>query len=154
MFEKIADLKAGLSEAVQSLKPTQSFNIVFYQDTKVLKLDSRTIPANPENKRKAEAWLGGIVTAGTTDPVPAMTFALQSKPKLIYFIADHVETPALSELQRICKRFDADHRTKIDTMLLVEIQGEEDANQDLEDLMRSISGDTGGVFKCAKVGQP
>jgi len=156
MVNKIAQVKIELSRAVQSLKPTRSFNIVFYQDQKVLKLDPTMIPANPENKRKAEIWMGNLVTSGTADPVPALTFALQSRPSLIYFLADHggaADNTALHIAQTLHK-LNADHKTKVNTILLAQNEQEREDNKEFESSMRAIAGDTGGVFKCVGTDQP
>jgi hypothetical protein len=147
MINKIAQLKVELSRAVQNLKPIQSFNIVFYQDESVLKLSSSMIQANPENKRKAEAWLGDIIPAGTTDPVPALSFALASKPDLIYFLTDAADFPDLPAVQMVFHKLNWEHRIKVNTILFVETREEKEANKESEPLMAGISKENGGNFR-------
>jgi hypothetical protein len=154
MINKIAQLKIELSKAVQNLKPIQSFNIIFYQDEKVLKLnEGAMIPANSENKRKAETWLGDIVTAGTTDPVPALAAALSAKPQLMYFLTDAADFPDVPAVQNIFRKLNADHKTKVNTILFVESKEEQEANKESEPLMRGISGENGGFFKWVRLDQ-
>ncbi len=153
MINKIAQLKIELSRAVQNLKPIQSFNIVFYQDEKVLKLSGALIAATSENKRKAEAWLGDIVTAGTTDPVPALAFALGEKPQLMYFLTDAADFPDVAAVQNVFRKLNGDHKTKVNTILFVESKEEQEANKESEPLMRGISGENGGVFKWVRLDQ-
>jgi hypothetical protein len=148
MISKIAQLKIELSRAVQGLEPIQSFNIIFYQDEKVLTLSgSGMLAANPQNIRKAETWLGEIVTAGNTDPVPALTAALMAKPQLLYFLTDAADFPNVKAVQNTFTKLNSDHRTKVNTILFVESKQERDADKESEPLMRGISNDNGGVFK-------
>jgi hypothetical protein len=147
MINKIAQLKVELSRAVQNLKVVQSFNIVFYQDQKVLKLDAGLIMATSENKRKAETWLGDIVTAGTTDPVPALTFALQEKPQLMYFLTDAADFPDVAAVQNVFRKVNTDHKTKVNTILFVETKEEKEQNKESEPLMDGIAKENGGKFR-------
>jgi len=147
MINKIAQLKVELSRAVQNLKPIQSFNIVFYQDESVLKLSSSTIQANSENKRKAEAWLGDIVTAGKTDPVPALSFALAARPDLMYFLTDAADFPDVPAVQNVFHKLNSDHKTKVNTILFVESREEKETNRESEPLMAGIAEENGGRFR-------
>lgn len=153
MINKIAQLKIELRRAVEGLRPEQSFNIVFFQDEKVLKVAKSLVPANAENKRLAQAWLGDIVTAGTTDPIPSLTFALKLRPETLYFLTDAADFPNMPALKNVLKTYNADHHTKVNTILFVESQAEQEANRESEPLMRSISGDSGGVFKWVRMDQ-
>jgi hypothetical protein len=113
----------------------------------VLKLGETLIPANSENKRKAESWLGDIVTAGTTDPVPALTFGLQMKPQLLYFLTDAADFPDVAAVQNVFRKVNADHKTKVNTILFVESAAEKEANKESEPLMDGISKENGGKFR-------
>ena len=81
MLNKMATLKNELQKAVEGLKPIQSFNIIFFQDQKCVALDnSSMVPATPDNKRKAYAFLDNVTTSGTTDPIPGLTSPSASTP--------------------------------------------------------------------------
>jgi hypothetical protein len=147
MMNKLPQLKLELARAVQELKPIQSFNIVFYQDNNVLKLDGNMIPANPANKRKAQAWLEDLIAAGQTDPVPALTFALASKPELMYFLTDAADFPDVPAVQNVFHKLHAQHPTKVNTILFVESKAEQEANKESEPLMAGIARENAGNFR-------
>jgi hypothetical protein len=153
MINKISQLKIELSRAVQGLKPIQSFDVIFYQDEKVLKLDNSLIPATPENKRKCETWLDDIVTAGTTDPVPALTAGLNFKAQLMYFLTDAADFPDVKAVQQVFRKVNADKKTRVNTILFVENKEEQEANKESEPLMRGISSENGGQFKWVRMDQ-
>jgi hypothetical protein len=148
MINKIARLKLELSQAVHGLKPNQSFNIIFYQDEKLLALnEGGMLPVNAGNVRKAETWLAEVVAAGSTDPVPALTAALGAKPQLLYFLTDAADFPDVGAVRSVFRTMNADHRTRVNTILFVESKAEEEANKESEPLMRAIAEATGGLFK-------
>jgi hypothetical protein len=124
---------------------------MFYQDEKVLKLDERLIAASPDNKLRFEAWLEDIVTAGTTDPVPALTSALKLRPEALYFLTDAADFPDAKAVQGVFREFNANHHTRVNTILFVADKDEEDANKESEPLMRGIAQDNGGVFKWVRI---
>jgi hypothetical protein len=153
MITKIAQLKIELSRAVQGLRPSQSFDVIFYQDEKVLKLSENLIAATPDNKRKFESWLEDIVTAGTTDPVPALTAGLNFRAQLMYFLTDAADCPDVKAVQNVFRKINADKKTRVNTILFVADKDEEDANKESEPLMRGISSENGGVFKWVRLDQ-
>src|SRR5579871_6340062 len=93
MINKMAALKSEVRAAIHSLKPTQSFDMVFYQDLKVDPFAPALIPATAENKAKADDFLDGFISTGTSDPIPPMIKALQLKPEAIYFVTDAADFP-------------------------------------------------------------
>lgn len=147
MITKIAQLKIELSRTVLQLHAFQFFNVIFYQDEKVLKLADDLIPATPENKRKCETWLEDIVTAGTTDPVPALTAALKSKAQLMYFLTDAADFPDVKAVQDVFSKFNADKKTRVNTILFVQNKEEQEANKESEPLMAGIAHSNGGTMK-------
>jgi len=147
MINKIARLKIELMLAVQSLRPIDSFDIIFYQNTSVLKLGDDMLSATPENKQKAEVWLDGVTTDGTCDPVAALTFGLKLRPRLLYFVTDAADFPDVPAVQNVFRTLNAGHRTKVNTSLIVETKEEQEANKDSEPLMRSIASENGGYFQ-------
>jgi hypothetical protein len=153
MITKIAQLKIELSRAVQGLRPSQSFDVIFYQDEKVLKLDEGLIAATPDNKRKFESWLEDIVTAGTTDPVPALTAGLNFRAQLMYFLTDAADFPDVKAVQQVFRKVNADKKTRVNTILFVADKDEEDANKESEPLMHGIASENGGVFKWVRLDQ-
>jgi hypothetical protein len=147
MINKIARLKVELSRAVRQLQPSQSFNIICFQNQTIIKLDNVPIVASVENQQKADALLRDLVTVGTTDPVPALLVALKSKPDVIYFLTDSADYANVQAVRNVFRQQNADHATKVNTILLAESKEEQDANRDSEPLMEWISESSGGVFR-------
>jgi hypothetical protein len=154
MIDKMPKLKTELTSAIEALKPTQAFNIVFFQDEKTPKLSNSWLPATPENKARAEAWVNAMQPTGTTDPIPALTFGLKSKPELLYFISGGLDDfPDVPAVQNIFRRMNAGHTVIVDTILIERSKEEEQAAHESEDLMREIAMDNGGIFKCVTTDQ-
>jgi hypothetical protein len=147
MINKMATLKDELNKAVVGLKPIQSFDIIFYQDVKVEPFQPTLVPATPESKRRAGTYLEGVTATGTTDPIPALTKALQLKPQLLYFLTDAADFPDPQALLDTIKKYNPDRKIKINTILFVENKAEHEKNADSEGLMKGIAKDNGGNFR-------
>jgi hypothetical protein len=155
MINCITTLKADVNAALETLRPNQTFNVLFFQDEKVLKLGNMLLPATPENKRKASDFVGSAVTAGTFDPVPALTFALKSKPQIIYYLATADDTPPdVAALANLFRRMNADHRIKVNVILFTESRETERASEEDAAILQSIASDNGGTLKWIRLDQP
>jgi spermidine/putrescine-binding protein len=139
MITKIAQAKIEISRAIDLLEPTQSFNVVFHKDGEVSKLAVFAIPANPANKRKATTWVQDVATAGVTDPIPALGFALHSRPETIYFFADGANLPKAVPIENVLRESDADRKTKIKVILMVDNEREQRGCDEAEQLKQWIS---------------
>jgi hypothetical protein len=147
MLNKMATLKDELNKAVILLKPTQSFDIVFYQGANVYSFGKSLSPATPENKRKAGFWLEGITAQDVTMPVPAIETALKLHPELMYLLTDAADFPDTAAVVDAINQNNKDHRTRINTILFVEDKTEHEKNIESEILMKKISADNGGKFR-------
>ncbi|HWE02499.1 MAG TPA: hypothetical protein VG326_08805 [Tepidisphaeraceae bacterium] len=147
MLNKMATLKDELNKAVTSLKPTQSFDIIFYQGSNVYSFSKSLSPATPENKRKAGDWLQGITAQDVTLPVPALETALKLHPELIYLLTDAADFPDTGAVVDAIDRNNKDRRIKINTILFVEDKTEREKNIDSEGLMKKIAVENGGKFR-------
>jgi hypothetical protein len=136
MINKMDMEKKELDRAIQNLRLDQSFDVVFFQDEKLVKLDADMLDMDPENQQKAQDWIEKIPTGGTTDPIPALTFALKLKPELICFMTDAADFPDVAAVQDVFRKLNADHKTKVNTVLFIESQEEREANKESEPLMR------------------
>lgn len=90
MVKKYPFLRAELTEAINRLKPDQSFNIVFFHDgPKAAAVDARALlPADDANKRKAIQFLEEFSASGQTYPVPALRMGLALEPDVLFFLSD------------------------------------------------------------------
>ena len=90
MLSKFAGLRQELANAVNALKPLQSFNVIFFYDNgKVGTINpDALVPASADNKRKTFSFMENFTTGGTTDPIPALRAAFKQQPELIYFLSD------------------------------------------------------------------
>lgn len=147
MLNKLATLKDELNKAVVHLRPTQSFDILFFQEPSFDSFSKQLLPATPENKRKAGQYLEGIVATGPTDPVPALEMALRLRPRLIYFLTDAADFPNPQAVTATIARFNADRQIRINTILFVEDRNEHEKNFESERLMKSIADNSGGGFR-------
>lgn len=151
---KMPQLKHELMQAVNRLLPIQSFDIVFYQgDDHLVTLSDTLLPAAPQNKRKASAWLDDVVSEGPSDPVVALTFAMKLKPQRLYFLTDAADFLDVSAVENVFRKLNADHQTRVNTILFVESKEEQEAEKDSEPVMRRIANDNGGVFKWVRIDQ-
>ena len=147
MMEKLDVLKHEISKAVDGLKPIQSFNVAFFQDQGFNSLEKAMVPATPNNKRKVAAYLDDVSAKGTTNPLPVIEFALKQKPNLIYFLTDAADFPDNRAVVATFKKFNADQKTKVNTILFVSSEDEKAKNRESEELMKQISQENGGVFR-------
>jgi len=127
--------------------PGQSFDIVFFHDEQVMKLDEDLLEVTPENQQKAQDWLRKIATGGTTDPIPALSFALKLRPELICFMTDAADFPDVPAVQDVFRKLNPDHKIKVNTVLFFESQEERKADKESEPLLQGIAKENGGVFK-------
>ncbi|MDO4583963.1 MAG: VWA domain-containing protein [Planctomycetia bacterium] len=100
-FYPLMAAKAELMTALQSLRPTQQFQIIFYNDRQYM-FSKRVLMATNANRRKALQFLQKIVASGGTDHKTPLHMAISSRPDVIFFLTD-AEEPALTaqELEEI-----------------------------------------------------
>jgi len=93
------------------------------------------------------------VTAGTTDPIPALTAAVTQKPQLMYFLTDAADFPDVEGVKNVFRKLNADHKTKVNTILFSETKEEQEANKDSVPIMEGIAGENGGKFTAVRLDQ-
>ena len=149
MLNKMATLRFELENAVSSLKPSQSFNIVFYYDgPKVQAADmGGLLSATPDNKRNAFKFLDNVTATGQTDPIPAIQLAFRQKPDLIYLLSDGGLDDNLrtnKEVTDEIDRLNPGRKVTINTIMFDGYQEEAEA------VMSKIANDTGGKYRYVK----
>ncbi|HZL34795.1 MAG TPA: hypothetical protein VFC78_05755 [Tepidisphaeraceae bacterium] len=106
MITKIAQLKVQIGKAIHAMQSNQSFGIIFFQDgdCDALPTGHRLLRATANNKAKADTFLEGVTTSGTTDPLPGIKFAFEQHPQLIYLLTDGDSDTAYLELLKTIAR--------------------------------------------------
>jgi uncharacterized protein with von Willebrand factor type A (vWA) domain len=144
MINKMASLKLELQNAVFGLKPIQSFSIIFFQNTKHPDMLSESLlPATPEAKRKAGSFLEGVISSGTTDPIPGIEAAFRQQPELIYLLTDGDFPDNAAVLSRV-RELNKEQKVKINTIAFV---GTSDTDTAFIDLLKTIASENGGKYK-------
>jgi hypothetical protein len=145
MIEKFPVLKLQLRKAIDVLRPTQSFNVIFFSDPerKQQALGPALVPATPDIKRNAYKFLEGVSAYGITDPIPGLELAFKQKPQLIYLLTDGDFSDNAAVLKRI-RDLNKDKQVKINTIVFVNIVTVE---KSIVELMQQIARENGGVFK-------
>jgi hypothetical protein len=153
MINKIPTLKDQIAKAVNSLQPTQSFEIIFFQNEKYdsfmkfVRQDD-LVPATTEMKKKVYSYLDGVTTTGETDPIPGITGAFKSKPDLIYLLTDG-DFPDNDAVLKLTRDLNSDRNPKvrINTIAFV---GDGDNEVDFLKLLKTIAKESGGTFRHVK----
>jgi len=140
MMDKIDLLKIELHKAIDGLKPVQTFDVIFFQEKDVASSEKSLVVANPDNKRKAYAFLDNVAAHGSTDPIPALRLAFDLKPQLIYLLTDG-DFPDNQAVLTYIRQRNGDKKVKINTIAFVG-RGEE-----YEKVMKQIASESGGLFK-------
>jgi hypothetical protein len=141
MVNKFDDLRGELRKAIVGLKPSQSFNIIFFQGDKALALDERQLLVNkPENRAKAFAFLDSVAACKTTDPTVALDMALRQRPGLIWLLTDG-DFPDNEAVHRFLAQRNTPRIAAINTIAYV------DRGESYEQVLRRIAQDNSGVFR-------
>jgi hypothetical protein len=143
MLSKFSTLRRELSKSVQSLKPVQSFSLVFFQEQTCMYLEQNLVMATPGNKLRADRFLETVVPRASTNPIPALELAFKEKPDLIYLLTDGDFPDNAAVLNRI-HQLDKDATVKINTIAFV---GDQDNDTDFMKLLQQIAKETGGVYR-------
>ena len=149
MINTFGSLKEQLVRSIQSLKSIQAFNIIFFQDEKCTALDQGLLFATPDNKRKAFKWLDEQTTTGTTNPIPGIEMAFKNRPQLVYLLTD-ADFPDNKAVREAVKRLNSGKQTRINTIIFVPGDGDDEASTAFKDLMKEIAKDNGGVYAHVK----
>jgi len=81
-------LKLELLSSVASMKPSQSFYIIFFNDQPIPMPARSMQPARPELQRQYLEWMARMRANGLTNPLSSMQMALRLRPDVIYFLTD------------------------------------------------------------------
>jgi hypothetical protein len=141
MMNLFDTLRMELRKAVDTLKPIQSFDIIFFSEDSYVALDKQLLLAVPENKRKAYDFLDKTAPHGSSDPIPGLRLAFATNPQLMYLLTDG-DFPNNAQIIEELKKLNANKKTKINT---IAFGGE--AGDDYHKFLDQIAKEHGGMFK-------
>jgi hypothetical protein len=143
MLNKFSTLRRELANTIQQLRPTQSFDVIFFQEQNSASLAPSLVMATPQNKIGAENFMTDKVTPrGETNPIPGIDAAFKTQPQLIYILTDGDFPNNDAVLKRI-KELNKDKKVKINTIAFV---GEGDNDTEFIKLLQKIADENGGRF--------
>lgn len=96
--DRLPRVVATLKRAIDQLKPEQSFMVVLFDDTVHTDPSSNgLVLAKKKNIDRVYEWLDMPQVGGGTNPLPAMLFALQSRPERIVLLSDGEFDPTFAD---------------------------------------------------------
>lgn len=154
MMSKFDSLKVELRNTIDSLKPVQAFNVIFFSGIGPVAADKASlIIANPGNKRKVFDFLDVATAQSSSNPIPALEMAFKQGPELIYLLTDGDFGGLGNDITNqdvidFCKRRTKDGKVKINTIAFITKESK-DNPQDLEFVkaLKEIAKNSGGKFK-------
>lgn len=87
-MNKFQHAKEELIRSIKELKPNQKYLIVLFSDGAYPMDDLEPIKASKQNIAKTMQWLYALEPEGSTNPLPALLYALSLKPSAIFFLTD------------------------------------------------------------------
>lgn len=127
--------------SISDLRRSQSFFIIFYNDSAYPMDADKPLPATPKNIEAAKSWVSRFNPDSDTRPLPALLYALGLEPDAVYFLSDGIFDPeTINELRR---RHELHSR-------VIPIHTITFASQEGESLMRTIARQSGGKSRFVK----
>jgi hypothetical protein len=144
-------IRIELRKSIDSLMPIESFDIIFFQEQGFRAADDKAlVPAVPDGKRRAYAFMDDMHPKGEANPIPALELAFKLEPDVIYLLTVGDFTgPGNDRVVKFCQEKNKAGKTKINTIALVA----KDAREKPEDMefvkmLQTIAASTvGGKFR-------
>jgi hypothetical protein len=138
-------LRVELRKAVDTLKPVQAFNVIFFSEDNYVTLDKQgLVYCLPENKRKAYEFLDKTAPHGSSNPIPGIRLAFQQQPQLIYMLTDG-DFPNNAEIIQEIRKLNKDKKVKINTIAFGN-----DADENFHKFLKQVADENGGLYKWVK----
>jgi von Willebrand factor type A domain len=148
-------LEDQLKKAVDVLRPSQSFNVMFFQSGDPSVVDkSGLMRATPANKQRAYQAIAKTTRSGITNPLPAIREAFKQDPELIQLLTDAQFTgeaepkEIIAEIARLNAERAAAGKQKVlvNTYLLVS----QELSDEEQQTMKQIADENGGRYVYVK----
>jgi hypothetical protein len=137
--EKLEYVKREILETLTRLKPTQRFQLVFYNHEALPYPKSGWL--RPDEEQEAlRRWLDKVDASGQTEPTTAFeaAFRLRPRPDVIVFLTDGLfEEHVVDDVARLNAQ--GEKRTKIYTVSFID--------QSAEPMLREIAKESGGKYR-------
>jgi hypothetical protein len=138
-----------LTQVVDTLKSSQQFNIVFFQDVNAKPLFTDKLEfATPGNKSLAMKFIEEYQVRSSTDPVPAIKLITAHKPQLVFILTDGMFSEPEKVEAAVKELIATNPGTKVNTVLLINVEGTDIREaKTAEDLLQNLAKIGGGDFK-------
>lgn len=85
-----------LQRSIQSLQPTQRFNVVLFgqtstNDSGARAFSNRLLDANPDNLRRLSQWLATVESSGKSTPLAGLRAGLSMKPRAMFLLCRPIQ---------------------------------------------------------------
>jgi Mg-chelatase subunit ChlD len=152
MINYAGDQRSAMENAVNSLKPDQSFLVAFFANDTCQTYPRATswAPADAKNKKAVRKWMADVVTFGTSNPLPALDVVFRHEPDVVYFASDDLAGNKVAERLKV---LNTDKRVRINTIAYAGNLATEYQPQFYRQ-MRDIAAVHGGRFRLAGEDDP
>ena len=141
MMSSFDDLRRLVKKSVNSLKPEQSFNIVFINDKNPVPMAMGVVAASPENKRKTEEYVDTMAPRGGTEPVSALDKAYSMKPDAIALFIDPTDIPDRTAMKQLITKQGGE---KV-RLYIIAFEGK--ADPDVTAFLKNLAKSAGGEYR-------
>jgi hypothetical protein len=99
MTDSFTYVKHEMKRSIRSLRPSDSFFVVFYSSGPAVEMPVRKmVPATEANKLQAYEFIDGIVASGQTDPSEALRRTFEVGANAVYLLTDGEFDPGIAGL--------------------------------------------------------
>lgn len=137
MTDSFFHVQKQLELAIDNLKATNQFHVIFYGDGPGLEMPARRLlPATVENKQVAFEFIRQTRPEGGTDPSDALDKAFKLKPDIIHLLSDGEFEPGILDQVR---RLNSRNLVTVNTICFLYTTGEK--------ILMNIAAENGGTYK-------
>ena len=150
MLSMFDSLRVEIFKSVDSLKPEQSFNVVFFRSRDFHAVDRKAmLPVTPENKQRLHDFLDKMFVTGETDPMPSLEFAFKQELDVIYLLTDgDFNGHGNDAVVKFCQEKTKGGKPRINTLAFVSKDEKEKPDEiPFVKALKAIAKNSGGQFR-------
>jgi hypothetical protein len=140
MLNKFESLRHELRRAVSRLRPSQSFNVIFFAEQPTVLNPSGLLVNRPENRARADRFLDEVVANGQTKVFPALELAFKQHPQVIFLLTDG-DFPDNKAVAEAVRRLNSAGKAVVNTIAFV------DPGESYEEILRQIARENHGRYR-------